>query len=150
MEADERQEAMQSYEREVDYIASLVEPALSEAEKALFVHDYLIASYTYDTAQANYDVLSLFRDRTGVCQAYSLAYIAVLRELGMDAVMVTSDEMGHAWNLVKVDGIWYHVDLSFDDPAPDRLGRVLHENFLLDDEGIRQTTTPHSGWSSSV
>ncbi len=150
LEPEERQEAMQSYEREVDYIASLVEPALSEAEKALFVHDYLIASYTYDTEKANYDVLSLFRDRAGVCQAYSLAYIAVLRELGMDAVMVTSDEMGHAWNLVNVDGIWYHVDLSFDDPSPDRLGRVLHENFLLDDEGIRQTPTPHSGWSSSV
>lgn len=150
LEADGRQEAMLQYEREVDYIASLVDPALSEAEKALFVHDYLIASYDYDTAEANYDVLSLFRERKGVCQAYSLAYIAVLRELGMDAVMVTSDEMGHAWNLVEVDGIWYHVDLSFDDPSPDRLGRVLHENFLLDDEEIRQTSTPHSGWSSSV
>jgi len=150
MEPDERKEAMQNYEREVDYIVSLVNPALSEAEKALFVHDYLIAGYTYEAANPNYDVLSMFRERTGVCQAYSLAYIAVLRELGMDAVMVTSDEMGHAWNLVKVDGVWYHVDLSFDDPTPDRLGRVLHENFLLDDEGIRRTPTPHSGWSSSV
>jgi len=152
MEPAEREEAVQRYEQEIDYIVSLVEeePALSEAEKALFVHDYLIASYAYDKEEANYDVLSLLRDREGVCQAYSLAYIAVLRELGMDAVMVTSEEMNHAWNLVKVDGIWYHVDLSFDDPSPDRMGRVLHENFLLDDEGIRQTPTPHSGWSSSV
>ncbi|MBQ9997196.1 MAG: S-layer homology domain-containing protein [Clostridia bacterium] len=150
MEPEERGAALQMYEREVDYIVSLVDPAMSEAEKALFVHDYLLASYSYDTDVANFDALSLFRERSGVCQAYSLAYMAVLRELGMDAVMVTSDEMNHAWNLVEVDGTWYHVDLSFDDPSPDRMGRVLHENFLLDDEGIRNTPTPHYGWKSSV
>jgi len=150
MEPEEREEARHAYEREVDYIVSLVDPSLSDAEKALFVHDYLIASYSYDTSVTNFDALTLFRERNGVCQAYSLVYMAVLRELGMDAVMVASDEMKHAWNLVKVDGTWYHVDLSFDDPAPDRMGRVLHENFLLDDEGIKNTRTPHYGWKSSV
>ena len=150
MNAEEREEASQMYEREVDYIVSLIDPGLSDAEKALFVHDYLIASYSYDTEITNFDALSLFRDRSGVCQAYSLAYMAVLRELGMEAVMVTSEEMNHAWNLVKVDGVWYHVDLSFDDPSPDRTGRVLHENFLLDDEEIKNTPTSHYGWKSSV
>ena len=142
MEPEEREEAVQLYEREVDYIVSMVDPALSDAEKALFVHDYLIDSFSYDTDITIYDALTLLRERRGVCQAYSLVYMAVLRELGMDAVMVTSDEMGHAWNLVKVDGIWYHADLSYDDPSPDRMGRVLHENFLLDDEGIKNTPNP--------
>lgn len=150
MGPEEREEASRIYEQEVDYIVSLVDPALSEAEKALFVHDYLIASYSYDVEESNFDALSLFRERNGVCQAYSLAYMAVLRELDIDVVMVTSDEMNHAWNLVEIDGSWYHVDLSFDDPAPDRMGRVLHENFLLDDEGIKNTPTPHYGWGSSV
>ncbi len=150
MNVDERAEALQTYEREIDYIVSLVDPALSDAEKALFVHDYLIASYAYDAEEANYDALSLFRERKGVCQAYSLAYMAVLREFGMDVVMVTSDEMNHAWNLVKIDNMWYHVDLSFDDPSPDRLGRVMHDNFLLDDEAVKTTATPHYGWKSAI
>ncbi len=150
MDVDEREAAMLEYEREVDYIVSLVDPALSDAEKALFVHDYLIASYAYDTAENNYDALSLFRERKGVCQAYSLAYMAILREFGMDAVMVTSEEMNHAWNLVKIDNTWYHVDLSFDDPSPDRLGRVMHNNFLLDDEAVKATPTPHYGWESTI
>lgn len=150
LEAYEREEAMRTYEREIDYIVSLVDPAMSETEKALFVHDYMIASYSYDTDVSNFDALSLLCERCGVCQAYSLAYMAVLRELGMDAVMVTSDEMNHAWNLVEIGGAWYHVDLSFDDPSPDRAGRVLHENFLLDDNGIKNTPTPHYGWESSV
>ncbi len=150
MSQEEITAASETYQREIDYIVSLVEPTLSEAEKALFVHDYLIASYSYDTEETSFDALSFFTGRSGVCQAYSLAYMAVLRELGIDVVMVTSDEMNHAWNLVEIDGQWYHVDLSFDDPSPDRLGRVLHENFLLDDDGIKQTATPHYGWGSSV
>lgn len=150
MDAEERAESLRAYEREVDYIVSLVDPTLSEVEKALFVHDYLIASFAYDTEVSNFDALSLFRERSGVCQAYSLAYMAVLRGLGMDAVLVTSDEMNHAWNLVQIDGTWYHVDLSFDDPSPDRTGRVLHENFLLDDNDIKNTPTPHYGWKSSI
>ncbi|MGN1345894.1 MAG: S-layer homology domain-containing protein [Eubacteriales bacterium] len=150
MDGEERAAASEAYEKEVNYIVSLVDPSLSEAEKALFVHDYLIASCSYDVEETRFDALSFFQERSGVCQAYSLAYMAVLRELGMDAVMVTSMEMNHAWNLVRVDGSWYHVDLSFDDPSPDRPGRVLHDNFLLDDEEIRETPTPHNGWESSV
>lgn len=149
MPKEEAEEATVTYEQEIDYIVSLVSPTLSDVEKALFVHDYMISSFSYDESATNFDVISLFRERTGVCQAYSLAYMAVLRELGIEAAMVTSDEMMHAWNLVKIDGEWYHVDLSFDDPTPDRPGRVMHDNFLLDDDGIRATSTPHYGWGSS-
>lgn len=147
---DALDEAKLGYEQELAYIVSQVNPALSETEKALWVHDYLISVYGYDDSQTYYDAYSLFRERKGVCQAYSLAYIAVLRELGMEAVMVSSEVMNHAWNLVKVDGEWYHADLVFDDPSPDRIGRVLHENFLLDDSMIAQSENPHTGWESSI
>jgi|GEM_PF-1184091 len=150
IEGDELAAAKTVYEQELYYIVSLFEDVPTDTEKALAVHDYIISSFTYDKEQANFDVYSLFRDRRGVCQAYSLAYVAVLRELGMEAVMVTSDEMNHAWNLVKVDGNWYHTDLSFDDPAPDRPGHVLHDNFLLSDESIALTHEPHYGWTSTV
>ena len=147
---DELASAKKEYEQELYYIVSLFENVPTETEKALAVHDYIVSSFTYDEEQANYDVYSLFRDRRGVCQAYSLAYTAVLRELGMEAVMVTSEEMNHAWNLVKVDGSWYHTDLAFDDPAPDRPGHALHDNFLLSDESIAKTAQPHYGWTSTV
>lgn len=149
MSQEEAADALKIYEQEISYVTSLVSPSLSDAEKALFVHDYMVSSFSYDESATNFDAFSLFKERTGVCQAYSLAYMAVLRELGIEAVMVTSDEMVHAWNLVKIDGEWYHVDLSFDDPTPDRPGRVMHDNFLLDDDGIRATDTPHFGWGSA-
>lgn len=146
----EREEAKLAYEQELSYIVSQVDVKMSDAEKALWVHDYLISAFEYDVSQSFYDAYSLFRERKGVCQAYSLAYIAVLRELGINAVMVASDEMNHAWNLVEIDGEWYHVDLVFDDPAPDRMGRVMHDNFLLDDSMITETEDPHYGWKSTI
>ena len=48
--------------------------------------------------------------------------------------------------MVKIDGQWYHVDVTWDDPVPDKPGRVSHENFLRSDDGIR--STGHYGWTS--
>lgn len=43
--------------------------------------------------------------------------------------------MMHMWNVVRLQGKWYHVDLTWDDPLnpnthKDQPGLVLHENFL--------------------
>lgn len=148
MTRSEREAASALYESELAYIVSLVPKGLSEAERALFVHDYLIASYAYDDSESIYDTYRLFRQRTGVCQAYALAYCAILRELGMESALAVSEEMGHAWNVVRIDGEWYHVDLIYDDPQPDRCGRVLHDYFLLTDDQIR--AKEHVSWECAV
>jgi len=150
MEGEELENARLEYETELAYIVSLVNPSMTDLEKALWVHDYLIASCEYDQSQTVYDAYGLFTRRTGVCQAYSLAYAAVMRELGVETVMVSSKEMNHAWNQVKIGDYWYHVDLAYDDPSPDRTGRVEHSNFLLDDVRITQTQPGHYGWESSL
>ncbi|MGN1409446.1 MAG: transglutaminase domain-containing protein, partial [Eubacteriales bacterium] len=148
MAEDERKNAVAEYENELNYIVSMIDSGLSDAEKALWVHDYFVSSFEYDTEEGIYDAYNFFCERKGVCQAYSLAYMAVLREVGIESFMITSTEMNHAWNLVCIDGQWYHADLAFDDPSPDRIGRVLHENFLLTDEEIANTSNRHYGWTS--
>ena len=47
--------------------------------------------------------------------------------------------MNHIWNLIKIDGKWYHVDVTWDDPIMDKPGRVKHDNFLRSDDGIKDT-----------
>ena len=134
------------FDNEIARIDSLVGHSLSEPEKALFVHDYLISIYSYDETGEIHDAATLLRTREGVCQAYSLAYAAILQELGMEAVVVPCPDMNHAWNQVRIDGVWYHVDLVYDDPRFDRIGRVLHDFFLLSDEEMR--AAGRSGWRS--
>lgn len=146
-----RAEAMAYYEQEISYIVRETEEvAYSAAEMALYVHDYLISAYAYDTSETVYDALGFLQTGKGVCHAYSLCYMAVLRELGIPCYMVTSTDMNHSWNLVQLEGEWYHVDLVYDDPLPDRPGQVLHDHFLLSDDAIAadRGRGAHFGWSS--
>lgn len=55
--------------------------------------------------------------------------------------MVTSSSMNHAWNLIQIDGNYYHVDVTWDDPLQDRLGYVWHNSYTnnLKKETVRVT-----------
>jgi len=44
---------------------------------------------------------------------------------------------GHAWNLVKVDDEWYHLDTTWNDPVPDRGNGIRYDYFLLNDTDMR-------------
>lgn len=117
-----------------------------DAEVTLFLHDRLADRYDYDTrvydpstaAEANSDAYRLFRDGVGICQAYALAYMALCRAAGLEADMVVSPAMNHAWNHVRVEGVWYHVDVTRDDPipAPGGTNAVTHDRFLRSDDGM--------------
>ncbi|MBE6614651.1 MAG: hypothetical protein E7631_05020 [Ruminococcaceae bacterium] len=153
MSRTKRAECVAFYEQEISYIVNEVEQMqMTEPETALYVHDYLISSYAYDETETIFDVYSFLKERKGVCQAYALCYMAVMRELDIPCFMVVSEEMNHSWNLVQIDGEWYHVDLVYDDPRPDRPGQVLHTHFLLSDDAIMADygQGSHWGWSSRI
>ncbi len=112
----------------------------SEAEIVLYLHDLLAHRYAYDTRTdaPNAEVYGFFREGVGICQAYALAFLALARAAGLEADFVASDAMDHAWNHVRVDGVWYHVDVTRDDPIPAADGReqVNHTRLLRSDAGM--------------
>jgi len=153
MSKTKRAECTAFYEEEISWIVNEVEQlSLTEPEIALYVHDYLISSYSYDETETIFDVYQFLKERKGVCHAWSLCYLAIMRELDIPCFMVISKEMNHSWNLVQIEGEWYHVDLVFDDPQPDRPGQVDHLHFLLSDSAIAEDRGQgaHYGWISSL
>ncbi|CAM5190051.1 hypothetical protein LSPH26S_02229 [Lysinibacillus sphaericus] len=50
-------------------------------------------------------------------------------------------EQLHAWVLVKLDNEWYHIDVTWDDPLPDRKGEVRYNYFLVSDKQLAQDHT---------
>lgn len=140
-------QAQETAQRAVDALPVGQVRPWSEADTVLFLHDYIASAYDYDTTASHYDALGLFRDGVGVCQAYALAFMAFGRAAGLEVDMVVSREMDHAWNHVRVDGNWYHVDVTRDDPIRD-LGSpsvVRHERLLRSDAGME--TLGYSGFS---
>ena len=134
------------YEQKVNEIVALVDPEMTDLQKLLFLNDYFCLEFQYDNTHTVYDALRFFTEKTGVCQSYTLAFIAVLEKLDIPVTYAQSTAMNHIWNIVQLDGKWYHVDLTWNDPLSDRFGRALHENFLLSDSGIAQTG--HTGWTT--
>ena len=108
-----------------------------------FTNDYDI-EYDYDNMEADtlpddsYRSGGLLMNGAGVCQAYSYAYKYLMNQLDIESFVTFSIEMNHAWNIVNIDGDYYHVDCTWDDPVYERLGKVDHAYFLVSDEAMQQ------------
>lgn len=123
------------YEQTVQRILDLtVHEGMSDLQIALSVHDYLASHFQYDETYTKYTGYDLLVNAAAVCQGYATAYMDLLQRAGIQTCYVRSTPMNHAWCLVQLDGSWYHVDLTWDDPVPDTPGYVDHMFFLLSDE----------------
>lgn len=137
----------------VDRVALEAGKLGSDFLKALYVHDFIAANaeYSYTVSDPSvldesfvYNAYGNLIDKHLVCQGYTMAYGAILNELGIENGYAVSDSMNHVWNTVTIDGKTYHVDVTFDDPLNDLLGRVSHESFLCTDAEI--ISAGHSDW----
>lgn len=123
----------------------------TDFEKALYVYDKLIleTSYTPGEKDSLYTVYGVFLENQAVCQGYASAYTLIMRDyLGIETHYIYSKEMNHAWNLIRLNGQYYHVDATWGDPQPDEPGRVNHRFFLLSDDAMKNLEPVHKNWTS--
>lgn len=150
-------DSQQRFDAAVQKALAQVQPGMSQVEAMLALHDYLAVNCVYNWNVATgkdestypqniYTAYGVLVEGDAVCQGYALAYKYLLNLLGISSVVTGSSDMNHAWNLVYLDGHWYHVDVTWDDPTPNAYGMCLHANFLRSDAGIYDTG--HHGWTS--
>ncbi len=132
-----------TYEATLDLIVADAPQNGSEFDKILYLHDYFVQNYEYDNSLTIRDAYTFFTQKTGVCQAYMLALIAAAERLGIESIPVTSDAMKHAWNLVKIDGAWYHIDITWDDSRSYET-LVSYTYFLQSDAGLIAIDAPNA------
>lgn len=117
---------------------SKVDDNMNELQRALVLHDYILSNayYADDDKFIAHSAYGMFYNRRTVCAGYALAYSYLLHKVGIESQYMYSEAMGHAWNVVKIDGQWYQCDLTWDDTSAyygsneDSNGVVLHEYFL--------------------
>lgn len=106
-------------------VDQVIKDGMSEEEKVKAIHDYLIYSANYvnngDYESAEnwaYGACGVLIHKEGVCQSYAIAFYMMATAAGLDCQYVTGTAKGggHAWNQVKVDGTWYYIDCTWDDP----------------------------------
>ena len=120
---------------------------ISDAEKVLAVNEYIACLAVYDENGGKNSAYDLLVGGTARCEGYSRAMQLILSKFGIESILVRSERMIHAWNLVKINGKWYHVDVTWNDPSPDELGRVGHNYLLLSDSVISDSEHEHYNWN---
>jgi len=129
-----------------EILSQIIKPNMTDYQKELAVHDYLIENCEYDMDAVNgneikaesftaYGALCL---GVAVCEGYSKAASILLNRSGVETKIITgtSKGVGHAWNLVKIEGEYYHLDVTWDDPyqADEKSGIMYHYFNLTDAE----------------
>lgn len=127
-----------AFDAAVSQATSGVEQTWTDMEKALYINDYLAQNCQYDGTLRKdfiYSAYGALVNKTAVCQGYALAYLTLAKELGLDCEVVTSDSLNHAWNMIMVNGKYYQVDTTWNDPLfgaahTDFLGYAGHRYFM--------------------
>lgn len=166
-------ETKEIYDEEVEFckkhIKEIVEgipKGLSDAEKVVYVQDYLAINYGYDTrlfsantaALTVYDMYGFFTEKVGVCQAYTSTFNAIMDELGIHSESVIDRTDNHIWNVVEIDGENYHLDCTHDDPLFAASGSTTRYDFkgivrrtcLLLNDTEMAVVAGHSEWHTPL
>ena len=129
------------YDKADGYLAALNDD-MDDITKAIVLHDALALNSYYQitapdgTRCSNY---TLMVEGWGKCENYSECYAYLLAQAGIKSEIITSTAMNHEWMKINLGGSehYFNVDLTYDDPIPDRKGKVSHSFFLLSDSAFQ-------------
>ena len=114
-----------------EVIDALITDNMSLYDKELAIHDWMIAWADYDRAELdnhdhsqadpdNDNPYGLLVGRKGICLGYTYTFRLFMDLLDIECTVVHGASHGgadeHAWNMVRLDGEWYCVDVTWDDP----------------------------------
>ena len=157
---------VQSDNIRVTNIAAEVTYGLTDStDKIRAINDYLVRNTVYDMASTTLedrkkqDALTVLGTRyhqntqyepmghfLAVCEGYSNTFAAIARAAGFETRYVSSQSMNHGWNHIFVNGSWKFMDITWNDPLPDRgpHADVFSFYFLLDN--LNGLANSHTGW----
>lgn len=146
-------------EKSLEIIKKEIKPGMTDLEKEKALHDYIVLNtrYDYENYQNNdipkesYTTYGVLINGVGVCQGYASAMSKLLNMVGIENQFIIGTGQGsrgteaHGWNKVKIEGQWYHLDTTWNDPVPDRPDGISYKYFNLTDEQMAKDHT----WSET-
>ncbi len=138
-------------------VNSVITPSMTNYQKVKALHDFVVDYSSYDTTYDNAYPYQLVITHLGICQSYAGLLWMLLDKAGFESRIVFkgvgTDEYGnensaqgsngvywepHAWNMVYLNGIWYHIDATWDDPIPSSGPPILRYNYFLKSSATMQ------------
>lgn len=116
-----------------------------------YVYEYLIKNTEYDlTAPNNQNILGIVDEARTVCQGYAKMTQYILQRMGVFSVLCEGTVKGtepHVWNIVEIDGSFYHVDTTWGDASYQvtdesedfEVPEINYDFLCISDESIKET-----------
>lgn len=92
--------------------------------RALQAHDFLARNVNYEngTDRELHTIVGPFTKKKGVCEGYAKAFKYLLDMMDIPCKLIygygcdpgVGVEESHAWNMIRIEGKWHHVDVTFD------------------------------------
>lgn len=152
VEAESRAYLKSQLEAAADECIAQIPSDASDYQKIKYVYEYLINTTDYNSnSPDNQNIQSALLGHSSVCAGYSRAFQYILHRMGMFCTYVTgktSDGGDHGWNIVRIDGVYYHVDVTWGDPVfvsqtGDSGALAMNYNYLCcTDQEIYKTHIP--------
>ncbi len=119
--------------------STLKDDRLSVKDQIKVYHDYIIDHTVYDSERSDKNEINYKSDTAygtllqgySLCGGYTDSMAIILNDMGLENYKISSED--HIWNAVKIDGVWYNLDLTWDDPVTDDGTNVIEHNFFLVD-----------------
>ncbi len=125
----------------------VIKDDMSDYEKELAIHDWLVSELEYDdsidaSSTDNGSYGGMVTKKT-MCRGYAEAMKLISECCGLETKLIVGNaidqdgkKVGHAWNQVKLDDKWYHMDATYDDPVGEDSDNIHHFYFNLNDTDI--------------
>ena len=110
-------DAKVAFNQAIDNMLSHVTPEMTEYEKEKTLHDLLATKVSYVATANAHNAYGALVEGKAVCEGYAEALQCLLQRVGIQSIQVygESREENHAWNMVRIDGDYYLVDLTWND-----------------------------------
>ena len=113
-------------------VNSIITNNMSDYDKIKTINKYIVDRYEYDDSLLSNNVYSALTTGKTICQGYAMTAYKMLNLAGIENKIIIGDLDGvaHGWNLVKLDGKWYHLDATNNDVTNNKY-------FLKNDKTLR-------------
>ena len=100
------------------FLRNYYDPDGSDYDHVKAAHDYLVDTVVYENNTSTnhaWTAWGALVNRGATCEGYTRAFLAMCDAMGIGCYYVHSNRTQHVWNIVQVDGEWYHMDVQGDD-----------------------------------
>lgn len=129
-----------AYARIVDCMSQFA-ASDSDVTKLRKVHDWIANNIEYDYTLTHHNIMDALLLGKSICGGYSRTLELVLELMGIPNAYIISKSMDHAWNQVYLDGNWYNIDVTWDDPT----GWPIHYKYFLKSDAA---ISDHTGYET--